>query len=237
MNISNEAGTIAPEQFLTVNGQQISVEDATKLVTLGQKWQELEGKLNTSLDKVVPEYTRATQLNKDFEQKLAERDKMLEELQQKAQPKSEVPQDVEEALKAARGIGLVDNSYLKEQGYIRKDELDEYLASRDTNANLVKGVLDEADKLAKEIDGTDGRVPFNQKAVMAYAAAYDIADLKQAYDEMNEGLNKTWQEKQIQGAERPGLTTQGPGGVKQPEPVKVTEENFKALWDELYPKQ
>lgn len=230
---NSTAGTVAPEQ-LTVNGQQFSVEDVNKFFALGQKYSELEGKLNTSLDKVVPEYTRSTQRAKELEGQLAERTRELEELQK---PKAEVPQDALEARKAARGIGLVDEDYLKESEYIRKSDLDEYLNTRQTNQQLVDNVLKNADGLAKEIDGSDGRVPFVPKAVLAYASAYNVSDLKQAYDEMNEMPNAKWKDQQIAQAERPGLVTQAPGGVKEPAPVNVTEQNFKALWDELYPNK
>ena len=230
----NEAGTVAPEQFLTVNGQQFPVEDVNKFFALGQKYSELEHNLNTSLDRVVPEYTRTTQEKKDLEEKFALASKELEELKK---PKVEVPQDVVEARKAARGIGLIDDSYLKEQGYIRKDDLDEFLNTRQTNQQLIDNVLKNADTLATEIDGKDGRVPFVPKAVLAYANAYNISDLLEAYNEMNESANAKWKDDQIAQAERPGLVTQAPGGVKEPAPVKITEDNFKALWDELYPNK
>jgi predicted flap endonuclease-1-like 5' DNA nuclease len=225
-----DGGTQAPEKFI-INGQEYSSEDATRYIDLGRKYQDIETKLNTSLDKVYPEFTKATQRNKELETELSERNKRLEELQKK----NETPRDTLQAKQALRGIGGVTDDYLNEQGYIRKTELDEYFNQKQTQQKLIDNVLNQAGALEKEIDGSDGRVPFNQKAVLAYASQYEISDLKSAYEEMNEGGNRRWKEAEIERAARPGLTTLGPGGKKIPADVKVTDDNFKALWDEMFP--
>lgn len=216
----------APLQVITVNGQEYNPEDASQLIELGNKWKETESRLNTSLDKVFPEYTKATQEAAQLRKDLEERDRRLAEFQTK-QKEAEIPQDTKAALEAARALGLADRDYLKEQGYVRKEDLDSYFAEKQSQQQLVENVMKQANKLESEIDGSDGRVPFNQKAVLAYASAYNIQDLKAAYEEMNEGANKAWQERQLAEAKRPGMTTLKGGGVKTPEPVKITNDNFQ----------
>src|SRR5271166_2619675 len=107
-------GTIAPEQII-INGQEYNPEDATRFIELGKKYNEIESKLNTSLDKVYPEYTRTTQELKSIKEQMAERDKTIAELNAN-KTKVEVPEDKQNALKAARELGLADQDYLKEQG-------------------------------------------------------------------------------------------------------------------------
>ncbi len=217
-------GTIAPEQII-INGQEYSPEDATQLIELGNKWKETESKLNTSLDKVYPEYTRATQRNKELEAKLSEFEKLQSQKAEETR-RAEIPTDVQAARKAAREIGLADEDYLKEKGYVRREELDSYFTEKQSQQRQVQDVLEKAGSLEKEIDGSDGRVPFDQKAVLAYASAYQIDDLTDAYDQMNAKANAKWKDEQLSAEERPGLATLRPGGNKEPVAPKYTDGNL-----------
>lgn len=224
-------GTIAPEQFI-INGQTYTSEEATQLVELGNKYKKMESDLNTSLDKVYPEFTKTSQRNKELEGLLAERDAKLKEFETK-QNAQQVPADIQSVRKAAREAGLATDDYLKEQGYMTRAEMDEYFAQKQNQQKLVDNILTKASDLEKTIDGSDGRVPFDSNAVLAYASAYNIDNLEDAYDKMNEKANARWKEAQLAKEEKPGLTTLTKGGKKEPERVKVTDDNFGAMWDEL----
>lgn len=225
----------APEKII-INGQEYAPEDATQFLELGKKYKEMESKLNTSLDKVYPEYTKSTQRIKELETQLSEKDSRLAEIE-KAKQAAAIPQERADAIKAAREIGLADQEWLKEQGYVRKEDLDEYFGQKQSQQKLVDSILSKASELEKTIDGSDGRVPFDQEAVLAYASAYNIDDLEQAYDKMNAKANAKWKEAQIAKAERPGLKTMDAGGVKTPKAPKITDDNFKEAWDELFGSQ
>lgn len=224
----------APEQII-INGQAYSPEDATQLVELGNKWKKTESELNTSLDKVYPEYTkasqRAAQLEKELAEARAEAERYKQEQAQKA--KAETPDTIQQARKAAREIGLADEDYLKEKGYMTRDEAEQFFADKQSQQEQVKTVLNNAATLEKEIDGSDGRVPFDQRAVLAYAASYGIDDLRQAYDQMNEKGNLKWKEEQIAREEKPGLTTLTPNGKKEPQRIRVTDDNLGAMLGEM----
>lgn len=219
----------APEQII-INGQAYSPEDATQLIELGNKWKKTESDLNTSLDKVYPEYTkasqRAAQLEKELADAKAEAQRYKQEQEEKA--RAETPDTIQQARKAAREIGLADEDYLKEKGYMTRDEAEQFFAEKQSQQEQVKTVLNTAANLEKEIDGSDGRVPFDQKAVLAYAASYGIDDLRQAYDQMNERGNAKWKEAQIAQEARPGLTTLSAGGVKEPQRPKIDNNNLGA---------
>ena len=226
--------TVAPEQII-INGQPYSAEDASSLIELGNKYRETEKTLNTSLDKLMPEYTRATQRAARLDQvekDLAERDKMLAAYKEK-EAKQAIPEDTQRARQAARGMGLVDEDWIKERGYLTREELKQELQNDRTNQQLIDNTLKTASSLEKEIDGSDGRIPFDQKGVLAYAAAYKYNDLRKAYEDMNDRGNARWKEAQLAKEERPGLTTLRAGGKKAPEKVKVTDGNFNQMWDEI----
>ena len=225
-------GTIAPEQII-INGQEYTPEDATQFIEYGKKYKELESKLNTSLDKVYPEYTRTSQRNKELEEQLAEEKRQREDLEKKYNQPA-IPEDKLAIRKSAREAGLVDQDLLKEEGYVKKSDLDEYFNQKQNQQKLVDNIFEKAKGLEAKIDGSDGRVPFDTDAVLAYASAYNIADLDEAYNKMNAKGNAKWQEAQIAKESRPGLTTLSKGGKKEPERVKVTDDNFKQLWEEQY---
>lgn len=218
-------GTVTPEQIV-INGQEYTPEEATQYLDLGKKYKDLESQLNTSLDKVYPEYTKSTQKVKELEVTLAERNTELEKLQKEREVKVTTNPDREAIIKAARENGLADQDWLKEQGYMTKPEMDEYYSQKQTQQKLVDSILSTAGKLEKEIDGSDGRVPFDSDAVLAYASAYNIPDLNEAYDKMNTKGNAKWKEAQIAAEERPGLTTLKGGGKKTPEKVQITDNNL-----------
>lgn len=228
-------GTVAPEK-LTINGQEYASEDASQLIELGNKYREYEKNLNTSLDKIVPEYTKATQKAarlEEAERKLSEYETRLKEFETK-QIQSQIPEDIQSVREAARKAGLATDDYLKEQGYMTKAEFEEMFNQKQTQQKLVDNILTKASGLEKQIDGSDGRVPFDTDAVLAYASAYNIDDLEEAYDRMNTKANARWKEAQLARAEKPGLSTLRGGGKKEPERAKVTDDNFKTMWDELY---
>ena len=226
-------GTDAPEQVI-INGQEYTPEDATQYLELGKKYKELESTLNTSLDKVYPEYTKASQRNKELETQLAERNARLEEFEAR-QKQAEIPQDMKDVREAARKAGLVDEDYINQAGYVKRSDLDEYFNQKQTQQKLVDNILSKAKSLETDIDGSDGRVPFDSDGVLAYASAYNIDDLEIAYDKMNAKGNAKWKEAQIAQAQKPGLTTlRGTGTKKEPEQPKVTDDNFKQLWNEMF---
>ncbi len=229
----DDLGTVTTDKLI-INGQEYSPEDATQLIELGTKWRDTESKLDTSLDKVYPEYTKATQENKTLKEQLATEKAAREALENKPAPTAPNP-DAEAVRRAAREVGLVDADYLKEKGFMTREEVQAELTNNQSKQKLVDNVLAKAGELEKTIDGSDGRVPFDSDAVLAFASTYQIDDLEEAYNKMNNKGNARWKEAQLAKEEKPGLTTLKGGGKKEPEPTKVTDDNFKEKWDELFP--
>jgi hypothetical protein len=245
-------GTVAPSQII-INGQEYAPEDAQSLIELGNKYREYETNLNTSLDKVVPEYTKATQKasymeeeNKKLKEEqaaLADYKRRWEEYEaskQQAEKDAQTPPDTKKALEAARQIGLLDQQAFEEKlsksGFMTKAQMDDYWKTKRAEEESVNQILSKASELEKKIDGKDGRVPFMKEAVLPYANAYGIQDLEEAYNKMNERLNAGWKAQQLEAAKTKGLQTMKGGGKKEPpKPGKTTDDNVKdrlreALW-------
>jgi hypothetical protein len=225
-------GTTVPEK-ITINGQEYAVEDAQSLIDLGSKTREAEQKYSTSFDKVWPAYgesqTELTQTKKELD----EAKRTVAEYEAKLKKGTETPTDTTEARKAAKELGIVLNEDLEQSGYIKKDDLPNLFQSYMAEQRAVDQVLSEAGDLEKKIDGSDGRPKFNRKAVLAYADAYNIPDLEEAYKEMNSESLKTWEDAQIKAGKKPGLTTLKPGGSKEPPAAtKVNDGNVNNLLKE-----
>lgn len=225
---TNVPGQVQTElSKININGQEYDPTEAQSLIDLGRQTKEAEAKYNTSLDKVWPEYGRSQSTVQQLTRELSEAKTQLTEYQSKVNSGTDTKADLTEAREAATKLDInLDN-------YIKRDELDKYLDQRDTVRDQVQKILSEADKLAGEISGKDGRPAFNKKAVLAYAQAYGISDLKQAYEDMHEDTLKNWKDEQIARETKPGLRTLKPTGAKgEPEKVKVTDDNVKDLLKE-----
>lgn len=227
--MENNSGTIAPSQVIEINGQEYDPAEAQSLIDLGNKTREMETKWNTKLDSVWPEYGRSREQLKTYETELTEARKQLQEFQSKRQEGSETQTDVSEAREAARKLGIVLDDDLGKAGYIKKDDLESWYEAKRQQDQSINAVLGEADKLATDIDGSDGRPKFNKRAVMAYASAYQKGSLLEAYEEMNEDSLKPWKEQQVALQRKSSLKTIGGGGSKkEPTEPKVTKDNFLA---------
>lgn len=215
---------------IIINGMEYSPEDAQSLIDLGKKTREYEQKWNTPVDRVWPEYGKILGERSQWQTEKQRLENQVAQFQSKQQQGTDTEVDLEKAKAAARQLGITLNEDLDKGGYIKKTDLEQILSQRDEQQKAVKAILDEAEKLEKEIAGTDAPIKFNKKAVLAYAQAYGISDLRKAYEEMNEEYLKPWKEAQIQASKNPGLKTLKPiGAKKEPEKIKINEDNVTNL--------
>lgn len=221
---------------IVINGQEYDSSDAQELIGLGQKTREYEQKWNTSLDRVWPEYGRLSQEYKTTQSELEKARTQLSQFEQKKDAGTETESDVMKAREAARKLGIIMKDDLDQSGYLRKDQLDSYLEEREMQRKAVEQVLQNAENLEKEIDGTDGRPKFNKKVVLSYANTYGFNDLKAAYEDMHADSINAWKEAQISAQKKPGLKTlSSTPGNKEPKSSPVTDDNVndrlrEALW-------
>lgn len=217
---------------ITINGQEYDESEASDLIDYGRKTKDLETKYNTKFDSVWPEYGKSREEIKRIQTELEDAKAQLTEFQTKKEEGIETPADVKAAQEAARKIGIPLKEDLDKAGYIKQADLDVYFDKRKANEQAVNAVLAEADKLEKDITGTDGRPKFNKRAVMAYASAYGFSDMQAAYEDMNKDQIDAWREATIAREKGKSIKTLGHGGVKEPARARVDDSNFQAILHE-----
>jgi len=213
---------------------EYSEEDLKGLIADGTYKRELEEKLNTKIDKVVPEYTRLTQEKKSWEEQKAAFEKQKEENDRLNQPAPEYDEaTIAKAREEAKKLGL-----------FTKDDVEEYVKAEFPNfyskQRSGEKLLDQVQALETEINGTDGRPKFEIEEVLAHMRETGIIDPKKAYkDKYEEQLDK-WKENQIKGARPAGLLSDSSSsaGGKQPPEVRPNRDNLRKLFREaLYENQ
>jgi hypothetical protein len=205
-----------------INGEEFDATEASDLIGVGRQTREMEQKYNTKLDRVWPEYGRAST-------ELAGARKELEEFRSKQSAGTDTAQDRADAKDAAQTLGI-NPAELEKAGYVKKDQVEELFSKKfeehETKSRAIKSVLDQADNLENQINGEDGRPKFNKRAVMAYASTFGLG-LQEAYDEMHEDSLKAWKDTQLAAEKKKGMKTLHAGGDKQPTDPKITNDNFK----------
>jgi len=230
-NTTMEDGTLAPSNVI-INGQEYSPEDAQELISLGSKTRELETKWNTPVDSLMPAYTKSREELKATQAERDEARQQIAQFQAKQNAGTDTNLDRQKAREAAKELGFVLDDDIKDK-FVSRDDLDKYFTEREQTKQAVDRVLEEASNLEKEIDGSDGRPKFYKKQVLAYAQSYGFSDLKAAYEDMHQEQLTPWKESQIQASKNKGLKTLSPSGnKKEPEAVKVNDDNVKSLLTE-----
>lgn len=102
---------------IKIGEQEYTVDELTDLVNRGKMSREVETKYNTKLDRLMPEYTKATQRVKELEGKLPEYESKIQEYESKLAPKNGKYTDEQKtaALVEARELGLITEQTLAEK--------------------------------------------------------------------------------------------------------------------------
>lgn len=219
----------APSKVV-IGDQEYSPEEAQSLIDKGRMTSEYEKKWNTSVDKVWPEFGRLSQEKSEWLKERENLTKQVETFNKKQEAGTDTAIDRAKAREAAKKLGFVLDEDLDKSGYVKKEDLDKYLEERDKNKESVQKVLNEADRLEKEINGEDGRPKFVKKLVLAYANTYGFDDLNKAYEDMHKENLDEWKKKQVEAKKNPALKTMKTSGQgKEPKEVRPDDNNFKAL--------
>lgn len=217
---------------VNINGVDYDPAEVQSLIDVAKHTQELEKQWDTPVDKVWPEYGKSREEVKSIS---AERDAAraeIEAFKAKQTAGVEQPADIRAAQDAARKLGIILKEDLDQSGFIRKEDLPSLFTQHDVEQAAINKILSEGSSLEKEIDGSDGRPAFNRKVVLAYANAYNIPDLKNAYEDMNQAQLDKWKSAQVESQKAKSLKTLGAGGLKPVKESKVTDDNVKDLLHE-----
>lgn len=223
--VEQEEQEVQEPEKIKLGEEEYSQDELQTLVKLGKIGKEAEEKFNTSLDKVWPDYSRKSNQLKEYETELTELRKLKEQ-------QAELPQDeqqaIEEARKAAKKLGIVLEDDLKNQVVTKEDFRQFYIQER-----AAERLLEEADKLEKEINGKDGRPKFNKLEVLEFMKETGHKNLMDAYEAKYKQETDEWRANQILKAKGRGIMTQeGMGEDKKPSDVKITSQNLDEMMRE-----
>jgi hypothetical protein len=212
------------EEKIKLGEDEFSKDELSELVKLGKIGREAEEKYKTKIDRVWPEYTKAQQKLKEFEESQSSKEK--EDIEKKAQSGEELTED--EMRKRAR-------EEAKKLGLMTEEDFE----LKYTQRREVEKLLDTCKGLEDDINGEDGRPVFKTQDVLEYMQENGIRDPEKAYKVKYEEELDKWKEGVLKKAKPKGLVTEesSPAGSKQPQEVKATKDNLSELINEsLYGK-
>ena len=209
-----------PVEKIKVGEKEYTQDELADLVGMGEKTREIESSMNTKIDRVFPEYTKATQRNKEYEAKIKE-----------YEAKSASPQldaeSIRQAKEAAKKIGIVTDDGIAE--FVQQNFRQMYLQERQAEK-----LLDDCKDLEKEMDGTNGQPKFKTQEVLQWMADNGGKNPRQAYKMIYEKQIDEWKQGKLAEAKKPGMFTETDtqAGGKEPKRVPVTRDNIDQLMRE-----
>jgi hypothetical protein len=215
--VQAEVPAIEPEiEKIKIGEEEYSLDEAQALLKLGKLGKELETQWDTDISKVYPKFTQATKRVKELEESNA----------QYEAEKNAVPVDKQVAYEEAR-------RQAKEIGILTKDDIDEVVSriveQKTEERKQVESVLQEANDLEKELNGSDGRPKFEKEKTIQYMVDTGVRDMRIAYELSNRDALDTWRLNKLQETKSKGIVTQPGGGAKKPEEPRITKDNLNEM--------
>lgn len=204
------------EQKFTIGDKEYTQDELNDLVSKGNQYSEIETKFNTKLDKVVPDYTRASMEASEWKKKYAdlEQAQLREKMNQGAQLS---PDEIRmRARQEAVNLGLMTDETTPA---LIRAEIAGYELRKETDS-----VVGELDEMGIKAD---------PKIILKYMDAADLDNPQDAVDQLYGGQIKNWQAEQLNKQKPEGLYAERgseAGGFKLPEDVKVNDGNLMELF-------
>lgn len=218
-NLFNDAPTVPAvtptEQKFTIGDKEYTQVELNDLVAKGNQYNDIETKFNTKLDKVVPDYTRASQEAAELRGRLAEIEKAQFDAKA-AQGNLSQEEIIKRAKQEAQGIGLMTD---ENTPALIRAEIEGY--------DLRRAVDREVDSLSEK--GIDA----DPKVILRYMDAADIESPVDAIAQLYGPQVKMWQEAELNKNKPSAIYTEGgsnAGSFKLPPDVKVTDANVMDLF-------
>lgn len=214
--------TIGTSDTIKLGDKEYSQDDLSRLVGLGEIAQEAEEKFKTKIDRVWPEYTKATQANSDLKRQIA--DLEARQTQTTVQPEAntsfELTQEQKDlARRQLSDLGFGEDNYRR----IVREEL----AAKDLLGDI-NAVIGNARE--------DGQPETTPQDLLAHMQETGIKNPTKAYKDMFEEQLDALKEKKLESIKPSNMvtTTASTAGGKSPQPVKVTKANIQQLVQEAF---
>lgn len=207
------------EQKFTIGEKEYTQDQLNDLVTRGEFAKDVETRFNTKLDRVVPDYTRASQEAADLRREL---DSIKQQQIDARASQGQLSQQelIQKAKQEAQGIGLMTDENTPQ---MVRTEIERY--------RLEDAVNKEVDDLA------DMGISANPTVIKRYMASMDgdSVDLNDAISDLYGNQIKVYQEAQLNAVKPNGMYTESgsnAGGFRLPDNVKVNDDNLMDLFKE-----
>lgn len=201
-------------QVIKLGEEEYTQSQLAEMVGLAKMAREVEEKYNTKLDRVYPEYTKATQKVKDLESQLSAKEKA--ELDAKANKGDELTADEirAQALSRADEVGLV-----------HKGNIEKYVSEYIERKELVReldGIVEDAEKKG---------IKTSVQAIAEHMRDEGFRNPRKAFKDMYEEKLNAWEQEELKKVKQEGLYTENSssGGFKLPENKAVTRDNLHDL--------
>lgn len=212
-----------------IGESEYTMDELSALVADGQFKRDIETKQNTKIDRVLPEYTRLTQEQKEWKNERDDYVRLKAERDNANRKTDEFsPEQIDAARKQARDV----------LGLFTKEDVEKYVTDQFpkyyVQQRSADKVLEKMETLQTEINGSDGRPKFDIDDILAHSKETGIRDPFKAYKDKYESELDAWKEKKLLSGRREGLRTEtgSTAGGKTPPEVKVDRNNLGKLMAE-----
>lgn len=201
-------------QTIKLGEKEYSEDELNRLVGLGQIASEAEEKYKTKIDRVWPEYTKATQRESDYKRQIEELTAQVKQPVQQQNGAELTAEQKELAKKQIEELGFGQNTFRQ----IVREEL------------AAKELLSDVNYLLEEAK-IDGKPVTTSQDLLQHMADTGIKNPAKAYKDMFETELDALKEKKLSEIKPSGMvTTSGSqAGSKLPQDVKVTKANLKQV--------
>ena len=211
--------TEEPEK-VKIGEKEYGQEELARVVGLGELGMELETKWNTKLEKVYPEFTKATQ-ERDVYKKQVDEYETAKTKDKAAKGEELSPEETKkQALVEAEGLGLIHTGNVNQI-------IANYLAARD--------LIDDTEAVISQAE-EDGKPKTTVDDLLAHMETTGIKSPDKAYKDKFEKELDELKEKKLASIKGNGMQTMdtSTAGSKEPEIPKLT--NLDALRDAMRSK-
>lgn len=206
-------------QTIKLGEKEYSEDELNRLVGLGQIASEAEEKYKTKIDRVWPEFTKATQRESDYKRQIEELQAKVNQPQPTTQVSGELTAEQKaEVIRQLDALGVGPKAVEERQRQIVREEL------------AAKDLISDVDYLLTEAKD-NGNPQTTREELLQHMAETGIKNPAKAYKDMFEAELDAIKEKKLAEIKPNGMvtTTGSKAGSKLPSEVKTTKDNLKQL--------
>jgi hypothetical protein len=217
-NFYNQAPSEEKPEVIKLGDKEFTQEELNAKIGLAEKIEQLEKAQGQPVDEIVKSWGQRGNAIGDLKKQLEEKDKALEAATRKP-TNVEWTQEMKDQAKAQLEE-LLGGAPVTNKG------LEDWYAQR----RYAEKVVEQSERLQKEIDGTDGRPKFVMEEVIKHMGESGFKDPLKAYKDLHDKELDEWSKSQLDAAKgKTTFTTSSASREKQPEPIKVTKGNLSEL--------